>query len=173
MNWVNFNYKLSNINNLLECTNTALEGVNNKQHASDILIDFGSNLTGGALRNEIAYDIKRTTGSDLGIAINDSAGYGSSAANKKGMQGLMGASLFTGLFNRSSCCGGGMFGGFPMMGMTGGYSMYGGSYMGGMTYASPGILGGMYNGVMLPSSTVPTPYFGTNAFNSNSFFRTC
>lgn len=172
MDWVNLNYKLSHINNLLDCTNTALEGVHKKQSASDILIDFGSNLTGGALRNEIAYDIKHSTGSNLGIAINDAAGYGSRQANQKGMQDLMGASLFTGMFGGMGCCNG-MYGGFPMTGgcypMGGGYPMFGG----GMTYTSPGLLGGMYDGTMLPTSRVPAPAFGTTAFNTNAFFRMC
>ena len=109
----------------------------------------------------IAYDIKRTTGSDLGIAINGLAGYGSEEANKKGMAGLMNASLFTGLFNNpwfgGGCCGGG----FPMMG----------GFMTGPTYMSSGIVGGMYNGVPLPSMRV-TPYFGSgmSVFQNNGFF---
>ncbi len=161
MDWVNLNYKLSNINNILESSNSALEGKLNGQKAADILIDFGSNITNGALRNEIAYDIKRTTGSDLGIAINGLAGYGSEEANKKGMAGLMNASLFTGLFNNpwfgGGCCGGG----FPMMG----------GFMTGPTYMSSGIVGGMYNGVPLPSMRV-TPYFGSgmSVFQNNGFF---
>lgn len=172
MNWVNFNYKLSNINNLLESSNSALEGKLNGQKASDILIDFGMNVTNGALRNEIAYDIKRTTGSDLGIAINDAAGYGSAAANQKGMQGLMGASLFNGLFGRSWF--GGCGGGYPVMG--GGCCNNGfmGGYMGSMmgpTFTSPGIFGGMYNGMTLPSVRA-TPYFGSgmSVFQNNRFF---
>lgn len=167
MDWVNLNYKLSHINNILECSNSALEGVQKKQKASDILIDFGQNLTNGALRNEIAYDIKYTTGSDLGIAINDNAGYGSAAANQKGMQGLMQASLFTGLFGRSCCSGGGFYGMSPMMG-----GCYNGGFIGGgPTYTSPGIFGGMYNGVAFPSTRV-TPYFGSGmaVFQNNSFF---
>lgn len=167
MDWVKFNYNMSNINNLLGSTNSALEGAAQKQKASDILIDFGKNIMSGALRNEIAYDMKRATGSDLGIAINDVAGYGTKEANQKGMQGLMGASVFNGMLG-GGCCGGYM-GGYPMMGMggcMGGYPM-----MGGMTYTSPGLLGGMFNGTMMPTMPV-TPYFnqGMSTFQNNGFF---
>lgn len=170
MNWVNLNYKLSHINNILESSNSALEGKLNGQKAGDILIDFGSNVTNGALRNEIAYDIKRTTGSDLGIAVNNAAGYGSAEANQKGMQGLIGASLFSGLFNNSWFGGGCCAPMFPPMG-----GCFGGGYMGGFmsgpTYINSGIFGGMYNGVPLPSARA-TPYFGAgmSVFQNNGFF---
>ena len=166
MDWVNLNYKLSNINNLLECTNSALDGVTKKQKASDILIDFGTNIVNGAVRNEIAYDMKRTTGSDLGIAINDAAGYGSAAANQQGMQGLMSASLFSGMFG-NTCCGGGMMG-FPMMGMGG---CMGGFPMMGMTYTSPGLFGGVFNGTVMPTTrAVPYMNQGMTVFQNNGFF---
>lgn len=160
MDWVQFNYNLSNVNNILSSTNTALDGITKKQSASDILIDFGKNIISGALRNDIAYDMKRTTGSDLGIAINDMAGYGTAAANQKGMQGLMGASVFSRGMYGGGCC----MGGYPMMGMS--YPM-----MGGMTYTSPGVLGGIFNGTTMPSMNV-TPYFneGMNVFQNNGFF---
>lgn len=160
MDWVNLNYKLSSINNALECFNSALDGASKKQKASDILIDFGSNLINGQARNEIAYDIKRTTGSDLGIAVNDNAGYGSAEKNQKGMQDLMQASVFSGMYGFGCGCGGmGIFGGYPTMGC-----------MGGMNYSNPGILGGVLNGYQMPSMRVSTPLWGTSTFNMNRFF---
>lgn len=85
------NFILSNVNALLGSTATALEAKNKGANPSDIAVDFGLNVMNGAVRNEIAYDMRKTTGSNLGFLINNMAGYGNEAANSKGMMGLMGA----------------------------------------------------------------------------------
>ncbi len=163
------NYTLSQVNNLL---GSALGAVEDKQQGADTgtsIMNFGLNVMNGAVRNEVAYDMRRTTGSNLGFLINNMAGYGSEEANIKGMNGLLGASLFNAVTSPWAW-GGGFFGGGcctpPPLAMGGCFGM-----MGGPTYTSPGIFGGMLNGVAMPS-TLATPYFGSgfSVFQTNRFF---
>ena len=91
--------------------------------------------------------------------LTDSMVIGTSALARYEIDGAVG--MYSGLFNNpwfgGGCCGGG----FPMMG----------GFMTGPTYMSSGIVGGMYNGVPLPSMRV-TPYFGSgmSVFQNNGFF---
>lgn len=167
--FVKFNYNLSNINNLLGSTIGAVEDKQNGASTGTSIMNFGLNVLNGAVRNEVALDMRRTTGSNMGFMINNQAGYGSEEANQKGMQGLLQASLFNAMtapwMNMGGCCcnGGGM------MAMGGFYG--GGATFGGGTFTSPGIIGGVFHGVPMPSS-LATPYFGSgmSVFSTNRFF---
>lgn len=172
MNLVNFNYTLSHINNLLGSTIGAVEEKQKGADTGTSIMNFGTNVLNGAVRNEVARDMRETYGTNMGFLINNMAGYGSKEANEKGMKGLMEASLFNAML--SPWAQGGGFGIFgrgccappPPCGCGGGMGMFGG-----MTYASSGIVGGMFNGVVMPSS-LATPYFrpGFSVFSNNSFF---
>ena len=88
------NYTLSQINNVLGSTIGAVEDRQQGADTGTSIMNFGLNVLNGAVRNEVAYDMRRTTGSNLGFLINNMAGYGSEEANIKGMNGLLGASVF-------------------------------------------------------------------------------
>ena len=152
------NFILSNVNALLGSTATALEAKNKGANPSDIAVDFGLNVMNGAVRNEIAYDMRKTTGSNVGFLINNMAGYGNEAANSKGMMGLMGASIMTAMmrpwggFGGCCCTGGFMSGGFM------GGSIFGGGF------GPPGLPPGGFHGYMKES-------FFPSA-EANFFFKT-
>lgn len=162
------NYTLSHINNILGSTIGAVEDKQNGADTGTSIMNFGLNVVNGAVRNEVAYDMRRTTGSNLGFIVNNMAGYGSEEANMKGMNGLLGASLFNAV-TTPWMYGGGFWGGGCCAPMPMGYGM--GCFGGGMTYTSPGIFGGVFNGVAMPS-TLATPYFGSgfSVFSTNRFF---
>ncbi len=170
------NYTLSQVNNILGSTIGAVEDKQNGADTGTSIMNFGLNVLNGAVRNEVAYDMRKTTGSNLGFLINNMAGYGSEEANIKGMNGLLGASVFNAVTSPWNW-GGGFFGGGccapPPMPMGGccGMGMFGGGFMAGPTFTSPGVLGGMLNGVAMPS-TLATPYFGSgfSVFQTNRFF---
>lgn len=166
------NYTLSQVNNILGSTVGAVEDKQKGADTGTSIMNFGLNVLNGAVRNEVAYDMRKTTGSNLGFIVNNMAGYGSEEANMKGMNGLLGASVFNAV-TTPWMFGGGFWGGGccvpppPPMGCGCGMGFMGG----GMTYTSPGILGGVFNGVALPSS-LATPYFGSgfSVFSTNRFF---
>lgn len=170
------NYTLSQVNNILGSTIGAVEDKQKGADTGTSIMNFGLNVLNGAVRNEVAYDMRKTTGSNLGFLINNMAGYGSEESNIKGMNGLLGASVFNAVTSPWAW-GGGFFGGGccapPPMQMGGccGMGMFGGGFMGGPTFTSPGVLGGMLNGVAMPS-TLATPYFGSgfSVFSTNRFF---
>lgn len=167
------NYTLSNINNILGSTLGAVQDKQNGASTGESIMNFGLNLTNGAIRNEVAYDMRRTYGTNMGFLVNNMAGYGSAEANQKGMAGLLGASLFnavvTNPWSYGGCCGGFAAPVMPMPVFGGGCC--GGGFFGGGTYLSPGILGGVVGGVPLPSS-LATPYFGSgfSVFSTRGFF---
>lgn len=164
------NYTLSNINNILGSSLGAIQDKQNGASTGESIMNFGLNLTNGAVRNEVAYDMRRNYGTNMGFLVNNMAGYGSAEANQKGMTGLLGASLFNAVVS-SPWMYGGYCGGFaPMMPMYGA-GCCGGGFWGGGTYLSPGILGGVAGGVPLPSS-LATPYFGSgfSVFSTRGFF---
>ena len=175
VDFVKLNYTLSNVNNLLGSAVGAAEDRQNGADAGTSIMNFGMNVLNGAVRNEVAYDMRKTYGTNMGFLINNMAGYGSAEANQKGMQGLLGASLFNAMTTPWMYGGGGFYGGgcgcnsmSPFgMGMFGG----GMGYMGGPTYMSSGVLGGMFGGCAMPS-TLATPYFGSgfSVFANNRFF---
>lgn len=132
------NFILSNVNALLGSTAGALDDKKKGVDAGTTAVNFGLNVANGAVRNQIAYDMRKTTGSNMGFLINNMAGYGNDKANAKGMMGLMGASIMTSMLRPwgfgGGCCGGG-FGGFGGGYYGGGFcggSVFGGGYMGGM-----------------------------------------
>jgi len=149
------NYTLSNINAVLGSTVGAIEDKKEGASTGQALFNFGNNVLNGAIRNEVAYDIRKHSGSNIGFLINGMAGYGNDEANAKGMQGLFGASLLTSMMG--GCHGGGWYGGgmYPMMG----YSPFGAGMFGG------GLFGGGCCGGMPPMATggflpppMPTSY---------------
>ena len=152
MNLSELNYTLSQINAGLGSVVGAIEDKNNGASNSTALFNFGNNLLNGAIRNEVAYDIRRNTGSNLGFLINGMAGYGNDEANAKGMQGLFGASMLASM--QGGCHGGGWFGGGLLgMGPFGG-GMFGGGLWGcGHTCGMPPLsTGGYYPMPMMPMS---------------------
>lgn len=166
------NYTLSQVNNILGSTIGAVEEKQSGADTGTSIMNFGLNVLNGAVRNEVAYDMRKTTGSNLGFLINNMAGYGSEESNIKGMNGLLGASVFNAVTSPWAW-GGGFFGGgccAPPPPMGGCCGIFGGGFAG-PTFASPGILGGMFNGVAMPS-TLATPYFGSgfSVFSTNRFF---
>lgn len=181
MNIPKLNYTLSQVNNILGSTLGAVEDKQNGADTGTSVMNFGLNVLNGAVRNEVAYDMRKTTGSNMGFVINNMAGYGSEEANAKGMQGLLGASLFNAVTSPWMYGGGGFWGGGccapppppPMGGCCcgGGFGIFGGGFMSGPTFTSPGILSGVFNGVAMPSS-LATPYFGSgmSVFSTNRFF---
>ena len=140
------NYTLSQVNNILGSTIGAVEDKQKGADTGTSIMNFGLNVLNGAVRNEVAYDMRKTTGSNLGFLINNMAGYGSEEANIKGMNGLLGASVFNAVTSPWSW-GGGFFGGgccapppMPMggccgMGMFGGMTM---TFSGGPGGGGPG-----------------------------------
>lgn len=181
VDFVKLNYTLSNINNILGSTVGAVEDRQNGADTGTSIMNFGMNVLNGAVRNEVAYDMRKTYGTNMGFIINNMAGYGSQEANQRGMSGLLGASVFNAMTTPWMYGGGGFMGGgccsrmspFGMGMYGGGIGMFGGGMgmFGGPTYMSSGVLGGMFNGAPLPS-TLATPYFGSgfSVFSNNRFF---
>lgn len=150
------NYTLSNINNILGSTLGAVEDKRNGASTGESIMNFGLNLTNGAVRNEVAYDMRRQYGTNMGFLVNNMAGYGSAEANQKGMAGLLGASLFNAAVTNpwaGCCCGFAA----PVMPMP----VFGGGCCGG------GFFGGVVGGMPLA-----TPYFGPgfSVFTTRGFF---
>lgn len=165
VDFVKLNYTLSNVNNLLGSLSGAMDDKKNGADTGTSIMNFGLNVINGAVRNEVAYDMRRNYGTNMGFLINNMAGYGSEEANQKGMAGLFKASVFNAMTSPWMFGGGGYYGGGCCSGM------YGGMGMCGPTYTSSGIFGGMLNGYAMPS-TLATPYFGSgmSVFSRNSFF---
>lgn len=144
------NYILGNVNALLGSTVGAVNDRNRGADWGTAGMNFGLNVLNGTVRNAVAYDMRKTTGSNLGFIINGLAGYGNEEANAKGTMGLMGASIMTSMLGGpfggwygGGWCGGGPFGG----GMFGGGGLFGG---GCCNHGYPG--GFMGGGGFFPSS---------------------
>ena len=130
------NFILSNINATLGSAVSAFEGKQKGDDWGTSLMNFGLNVMNGGIRNGVAYDIYKDTGSSLGFIINGTAGYGKPEANEKAMKGLFGASLLSSAMRNPWYNGG----------------FYGGSLWGGGMYGSPfggGMFGGYYGGGMM------------------------
>lgn len=142
-------YALSNVNAILGSGLTYQQRLQNGEAVGPATAEFGMNILSGAMRNEIARDIRHTTGSNLGYLVNNMAGYGTPEANYKGTAGLMATSLFTTAMSPWNYGCGGFFGGPPMFG-----SIFGG--FGCNTFITP---------VMpMPIAPPPMPYFGGFSF---------
>lgn len=103
-------FMLSNLNALLGSGLTYQQQIKDGVPLGQATTEFGMNIFNGAMRNEIARDIRHTTGSNLGYIINGMAGYGNPEANAKGTAGLLGASLFTSMMSPWNYgCGGGFY----------------------------------------------------------------
>lgn len=111
MNLDNTIYAMSNINALLGSTLGYVNAKQNGVPTSYALYDMGNSIMNGAIRNAASRDIQRATGSYLGYAVNNAAGYGNPVADYQGTVGTMNALMLStplALFN-SSCCYGGYF----------------------------------------------------------------
>lgn len=141
-------YMLSNMNAILGSGLTYQQRLQDGAPLGAATTEFGLNILNGGMRNEIARDIRRTTGSNMGYLVNSLAGYGTEEANYKGTAGLMGASLFTSMLSPRFGCGS-YFGG-PMM--------FGGGIFG----------GGMFGGC--GCNSMINPYFGGGSFFARGGF---
>lgn len=88
-------YALSNINNLLGGTLGYVRDTQNGVPAGYAMSNAGLNIMNGAIRNEASRDIYRMTGSYMGYAVNNIAGYGNPVANYQGTVGTMGALMLS------------------------------------------------------------------------------
>lgn len=98
-------YTMSNINALLGSTLGFVNAKQNGVPTSYALSDMGNSIMNGAIRNAASRDIQRATGSYLGYAVNNAAGYGNPVADYQGTIGTMNALMLStplALFN-SSC----------------------------------------------------------------------
>lgn len=126
-------FVLSNLNALMGSAANALEGKKNGDDWGTSIMNFGLHTMTGGVRNAVARDIYNQTGSSIGHVINGLAGYGNTEADKKGMQGLFGASMLT-----NPWFGGGFFGSYPTFGCSPfGGGMFGGYWGGGMMMGAP------------------------------------
>lgn len=131
---------MSNANAVMGSALGAAEDKAYGESTGTTIMNFGMNVANGAVRNQVAYNMRRNTGSNLGFMINNMAGYGYPEANARGTMGLMGASIMTSMMGPW----GGGYGCGPMMGgMWGGSPFYGGGFGGGF---GGGMMGGGYGG---------------------------
>ena len=86
-------YALSNFNALMGSTLGMVDARKNGVPAGDALMGFGFNVMNGALRNEVSREIQQHTGSYLGYAVNNIAGYGNPVSNYNGTVGTIGAAM--------------------------------------------------------------------------------
>ena len=120
-------YALSNFNALMGSTLGMVDARKNGVPAGDALMGFGFNVMNGALRNEVSREIQQHTGSYLGYAVNNIAGYGNPVSNYNGTVGTIGAAMVSSPF--------GIFGCNPFMTST----IYGcGPFSGGFFGFNPG-----------------------------------
>lgn len=143
-------YMLSNMNAVLGSGLTFQQRMQDGEPLGYATTELGLNLLNGGMRNEIARDIRRTTGSNMGYLVNNLAGYGTEEANYNGTVGLMGASLFTSMLSPYNYgCRGSYFSG-PMM--------YGGMFGGGMFGGGCGC------------NSMVNPYWGGSFFGGGGFW---
>lgn len=132
-------YALSNMNALL---GSSLGFVNDRQNGVPTgyaLSDMGYNIMNGALRNMASRDIQQRTGSYMGYAINNIAGYGNPVANYQGTLGTMGALALSNPFSIFGCSPwmtSSLYGCGPM-----GYGYWNSGFFGGCGY-NPFVFGG-------------------------------
>ena len=137
-------YALSNINAILGSTVGYINDKQNGVPTGYALSNFGNNIFNGVFRNAVSRDIRQTTGSYLGYAVNSAAGYGNPVSNYNGTVGTLNAALLTSPF---ACCSFNPYMmassiyscnpfnyGFFGSGMFGGYNSYG---LGGASFFSP------------------------------------
>ncbi len=111
------NYILSNINAIIGSTAGLLRDKNNGVDPATATMNYSMNVMNGIFRNNVAYDMRKVTGSNLGFTVNSLAGYGSEAANQAGTAGLMNASVLSSIagpyagWYRGGVFGPSMFGG--------------------------------------------------------------
>ena len=80
------NYTLSNINNILGSTLGAVEDKRNGASTGESIMNFGLNLTNGAVRNEVAYDMRRQYGTNMGFLVNNMAATALLRQTRRGWQ---------------------------------------------------------------------------------------
>lgn len=96
-------YALSNINAILGSTTGYLNDKQNGVPTGNALSNMGLNIMHGAVRNAASRDIQQSTGSYLGYAVNNIAGYGNPVANYQGTVGTMGALMLSTPFSIFGC----------------------------------------------------------------------
>ncbi len=105
---------LSNINALLGSTVGFINDRQDNMPLGYALSNMSYNIMNGTLRNAMSQDIWHNTGSYVGYAINNAAGYGSPEANYFGTVGTINAAMMSSFlnpcYNTSSIYGCGPFG---------------------------------------------------------------
>ncbi len=132
-------YALSNINNLLGGMLGYVNDTRNGASTGYALSNAGLNIMNGAIRNEASRDIQQMTGSYLGYAVNNAAGYGNPVANYRGTLGTMGALMLStpfSIFGCSPCMTSSLYGCGPY-----GYGYWNSGFFGGSCY-NPFMFGG-------------------------------
>lgn len=97
-------YALSQINSVLGGTTGYIQDRQNGVPVASAIGNLGYNIMNGAFRNEMSREILNSSGSYLGYAVNNAAGYGNPVANYQGTIGTMQAALLTTPFNIFGCC---------------------------------------------------------------------
>ncbi len=140
-------YALSNVNALMGSTLGMVEARNNGASPGEALMGFGLSVMNGAARNAVSHEIQRHTGSYLGYAVNNIAGYGNPVSDYAGTIGTIGAAMVSSPF--------GIFGCSPYMTST----IYGcGPFGGGFFGYSPGF-GPFGSGFGFPSFFGPCGFY--------------
>ncbi len=112
-------YALSQVNSLLGSTIGYINDRQNGASAGYALSNMGYNIMNGAFRNEASREILNSSGSYLGYAVNNIAGYGNPVANYQGTLGTIMSAAITSPY--------GIFGCNPMSSIYG-CSPFGGGY---------------------------------------------
>ena len=120
VNFVQLNNTLSNINAILGSAEGALQDKRAGASTGESIMNFGLNVMTGGVRNQVELDMRQRYGTNLGFAINNMFGYGSTESNMQAMGSLLGASFTSAMFSNPF----GFYGfGMPMFG-TGMSMMY-------------------------------------------------
>lgn len=119
-------YALSNFNAIMGGINGFNRDKQNGVPIADAISNFGFNTAGGLFRNSASKAIAQETGSYLGYAVNNSAGYGTAEANAQGTTATINTAMITSPY--------GIFGAYNnpyMMSSIYGYGPMGGYWNGG------------------------------------------
>jgi len=146
----------SHINNILGSTVNYADEKQRGASTSQAVTNFGLNVMGGAIRNEMAYDMRKHYGSNMGFIVNGLAGYGNQESNYRGTVGLLGTGMMLDMMHSP-------FGGFGGCGMYGG-SIFGGGMFGGSYFGGGFMGGGMCGGSVFGGSMFGNPFMMGNRF---------
>lgn len=127
-------YALSNFNAIMGSLNGFNRDKQNGVPIADAFGNMSNNMIGGMLRNYGSKEIANETGSYLGYAVNNAAGYGSPEANAQGITGTINAAMLTSPY--------GIFGAYNGFNPWMTSSLYGCGPMGGGFWGGGGFFGG-------------------------------